>query len=1597
VEEAKLVLKVVLDEAVKELQRLTKTLKDVQTASDEVGNKMQQSLSGASMMDAWTKKLIEETGAVQKLIDAETELLKLRQKQPQEYQKQLAEVRKLRKELAELEKIREKDKEAPEGPLVAKEKELNIAKQLLQNIKVKQKLERQAAQENIANVKKSIAEQIKYSGVIGQQIKLVEELRVKWRYATSQADLKKYGQQLQDAEKKLAQLKATGEGAFKSIGRGAGIATSIVASLRGMMVRFISVYAIIGTFKNVVQTITEFEQGMKELQAITNATTEDMIRLESQAIRLAGAYRFSAKAITELYLQLGRLGFTTKEIEASTEALLRLSTATGEDLASAAQIAASVIRGLNKDASELNHIVDVMGVGFNTSALDLARFRESVKYILPIANQLGISFEMLTALLGKLADAQIYGSLAGSSLRNLFAELAEPTSMLTKLIGFQVDSDEDLIEALDILNKRGLELADIFKLVEKRATTTLTVLIENSDGMKEYYDQMLAANGEMQRMADKVMESLQSQMKATKNEWQALILSLDSGSGMFGRFWRDFLAGFKDVAIVFNKEKTSLDALLKNYELFNTYLEDGSGRLDILIEKYKRLKPQADANYLANKELSNVIAEIVKLLPEAASGYDAYGNALDINLENVTNATKANKEFLESLSTGVVEKLFKETAKTSVKIGELKNRYERLNEQILEQEKLVERTTNLELKKARAAYLVELKDKQEKLNATIKVQQIQLQENIVELKKFGVEYDSLVERLKNLPISKLLTEAQQKVSEIIKEKLIKEVEIQVNITTKTEEIEEQKEKIKTEFAELKKTLIGYGQEETEAAVNAYKTIEEKLEKEYESAVQHAQDLKDEYNKIFGQPQQVIPGTPFEQIGTGVQKPTFYDPLLLSKEAKFADSWRQEELLKQQRYADNMVEIAKVGLDQLRQEYTDFYNDEELLSEEEQAKKLSLRKKAIDVYYDILMSENKLQRDSLKKRERTVSLAIQKEIAILEAERDLTVGLSEEEMSQYNQLIAQKSRELAFALRDEKTKWNAELLALDKQLSLEQLKNQIQTNALQLQILKEGYNQELAALDEKYALRTESDDAYKKEKDILDEKYRKKELDLEREHATKLRNLQSDRDKITLEPMADSLQKELSLLKIEYDKQISALENSLQEGNITLEEYLSKKYNLYLQNLSDTYKLQIEWYNKEYELEKSHRDRLMQIQQTWVDASGKEGEDAEKEKLKIKIKGTEDQLKADKDQYDRLLQQQAMYEMGQAGYFDFKQIPAVDPGEMEKWADAVAQGEANLAALKLQLAQLNQLSNIWEFLNIPSSLWDDLNNLYDEFTNFLEGIFDKQVEYADRQVELYDQMIEEKQREVETEAELMAEGYANMKSIREAELADLRVKREEAYKIQQQALKRQEALEKTIQAVNMVTAITEVIKGAAKEAAITMQPWLAPVIAAGVTAALFGILRQFSSQAKSIQYGEGGSYVIEGKRHTQGGEVIREGEQGERVSVFSRKATAKYGDFIQSLTQSLNQDHPQEVIPSLAKSNFVGDSLEFPIKTNIEKFKEITQRREEVKRLDVKVSLDESSELRNIRKLLDTRLDEQYIETVEYIIYKKGNLTRRIRK
>lgn len=169
-----------------------------------------------------------------------------------------------------------------------------------------------------------------------------------------------------------------------------------------------------------------FEDQMKAVQAVTGATGDEFQRLYDQAKKLGRTTSFTAGEVGAGQLSLARAGFDPAEIEAAIPGVLNLARATGTDLAQSADIAAGTLRAFALDASEMGRVTDVLVATANNSAQTLEDLGESMKYAAPLAEEYGLSLEEVAKSLGVMANMQIKGSMAGTTMRQAMLRLADP-------------------------------------------------------------------------------------------------------------------------------------------------------------------------------------------------------------------------------------------------------------------------------------------------------------------------------------------------------------------------------------------------------------------------------------------------------------------------------------------------------------------------------------------------------------------------------------------------------------------------------------------------------------------------------------------------------------------------------------------------------------------------------------------------------------------------------------------------------------------------------------------------------------------------------------------------------------------------------------------------------------------------------------------------------------------------------------------------------------------------------------------------------------------------------------------------------------------
>jgi hypothetical protein len=289
-------------------------------------------------------------------------------------------------------------------------------------------------------------------------------------------------------------------------------------NLKMMAGMYIGFAAAMRLFSSTSKILVGFEQQMSKVGAITLATDEQFKMLRDDAQRLGAVTARTATEVGGLQVEFGKLGFSTKEILNATEATIMLSQATMEDLSKSAETAGATLRGFGLDASETTRVVDVMASSFTSSALNLERFGEAMKHVAPVSKITGTSLEYTTAMMSALADAGIHGSMAGTTLKNVFARIAV--------------EGEPFNVSLRRLAESGLSMSEAMQIMGKRAFAGLLVLTENIDKIDQLDAKYQQAEGTAKKMSDTMMDNLAGSVTIMKSAWEGLMLTMSGANGV---------------------------------------------------------------------------------------------------------------------------------------------------------------------------------------------------------------------------------------------------------------------------------------------------------------------------------------------------------------------------------------------------------------------------------------------------------------------------------------------------------------------------------------------------------------------------------------------------------------------------------------------------------------------------------------------------------------------------------------------------------------------------------------------------------------------------------------------------------------------------------------------------------------------------------------------------------------------------------------------------------------------------------------------------------------------------------------------------------
>ena len=286
-----------------------------------------------------------------------------------------------------------------------------------------------------------------------------------------------------------------------------------------------------------IRTYVKFDDVMRQVGAVTNATAEETRMLRDAAKEAGATTRFSASQAAEGLRFLGMAGFSAEQATKALPGVLQLAAAGAVDLGQAADITTNVLTGYGMTVGDIGRINDVLVKTFTSSNSSLEELGFAFSYVGPIAKSAGLEFEETAAILGKLHDAGIKGERAGTALRGAISRLLSPvrgTSDAIEELGLEIyDSTGKIRPLTDILaelQEKGASAGQVIKLFGVEAGPGMAALLsQGTRSITELRDALHGAEGEAARVSEGMEAGLGGSMREFASAVESLVIEIVEG------------------------------------------------------------------------------------------------------------------------------------------------------------------------------------------------------------------------------------------------------------------------------------------------------------------------------------------------------------------------------------------------------------------------------------------------------------------------------------------------------------------------------------------------------------------------------------------------------------------------------------------------------------------------------------------------------------------------------------------------------------------------------------------------------------------------------------------------------------------------------------------------------------------------------------------------------------------------------------------------------------------------------------------------------------------------------------------------------------
>lgn len=333
-------------------------------------------------------------------------------------------------------------------------------------------------------------------------------------------------------------MRSMGNEAIKA-GKQIQSAGKTITSVGSTLTKAITV-PIAGVATAAVKTAADFEAAMSEVGAISGASAQDLETLTAKAKEMGATTSFSASESAEAMKYMAMAGWKTADMTAGIAGIMNLAAAAGEDLGTTSDIVTDGLTAFGMSAKESGRFADVMAAASTNANTNVTMLGESFKYCAATAGAMGYNIEDISVALGVMANAGIKGSTAGTTLKNVIANMAKPTdaqaAVMQKLGISLTDSSGNMKSFAEVMNNLRSSFNGLSETEKASYATTLagkesmsgllTIVNASAADFDKLTEAINGSSGSAEAMAAKMLDNLKGQLTLLKSAVEGIAITI---------------------------------------------------------------------------------------------------------------------------------------------------------------------------------------------------------------------------------------------------------------------------------------------------------------------------------------------------------------------------------------------------------------------------------------------------------------------------------------------------------------------------------------------------------------------------------------------------------------------------------------------------------------------------------------------------------------------------------------------------------------------------------------------------------------------------------------------------------------------------------------------------------------------------------------------------------------------------------------------------------------------------------------------------------------------------------------------------------------